>query len=104
MICHFSNNNKSEAWKERLKSIIIKLPKTVDTKLTLYYRKDVLLTRNLSVQARWNGLKVGWDIPIKVGIIHLFRPGWNRVKVAAKRLLGRIPTVPQCSGGPGAVM
>ena len=40
MMCHFSNSNKSEAWKERLKSTIIKLQKTVDSKLTLYYRKD----------------------------------------------------------------
>ena len=44
----------------------MKLQKTVDSKLTFYSRKDdvlFILIRNLSVQARWTSLKVGWDIP-----------------------------------------
>ena len=39
---------------------------------------------------QWNGLKVGWDIPIMMDIICPLPPVWNRVKVDAKSWLGRI--------------
>ena len=48
------------------------------------------MTRPLSfTQARRNGFKVGWDIPIWWDY-SAPSPRWNRVKVAALRWLGRI--------------
>ena len=49
------------------------------------------------LQARWNSQKVGWDISIWWA---QSAPDWNRVKIAPKRWLGRIPTVPLRSAGP----
>ena len=54
--------------------------------------------RSYLAQARWNGLKVGWDISIWWS---WYAPdGLNRVKVASKIRLGQIPSVPLCSAGP----
>ena len=43
------------------------------------------------LQARWNSLKVDWDISIWWA---QSAPGWNRVRIAPKRWLGWIPTTP----------
>ena len=54
-----------------------------------------------SSQARRNGLKVGWDIPIwPVGII-CPTGCWNQAKATAYKCLGRIPIVTLSSARPG---
>ena len=53
------------------------------------YDRD--LKSDLAEQSKsWLGIPIRWAYVI-------FPPGWNRVKVAAKKQLGRIPTVPLCS-------
>jgi hypothetical protein len=50
-------------------------------------------------QARWNDLKVGWDLYVLGTISPFPSSDWNRVKVDSRRKFGYIPTIPLCSAG-----